>query len=86
MNEPSVGRQASYEISNVLSSSLLNDLDPSILEQRCRLMFERGNSRVASRFNNFFDSYDNTYGSGLLGQHQLAKAKMQDFMFEWQAV
>lgn len=37
---------------SALLSSLLNDVDRSILEQHCRLLFEKGNSRVASRFDN----------------------------------
>jgi hypothetical protein len=68
MNKPSVGRQALYETLNVLLSSLLNDLGSSRLEQRYRLLFERGNSRVASRFDNFVGSYDSMCGSGLLDQ------------------
>ena len=67
MNKPLVERQASSETLNVLPSSLLSDLGSFRLEQRCRLLFKRGNSRVASRFDNSFDSYDNTYGSSLLG-------------------
>ena len=67
MNKPSVRRQASYETSDILTSSLLNVLDPSRLEQRYRLLFKRDNFRVTSKFDNFFDLYDSTYGSGLLG-------------------
>ena len=67
MNGPLVRRQASYETLNVLSSSLLNGLNSSRLEQRYRLLFERDNSRAAFRFDNFFDLYDSIYGSDLLG-------------------
>ena len=70
MNELLVERQASFETSDALHPFLLNDLDLSRLERDCRLLFERGNSRVASRFDSSFDSYDNMYESDPLDRHR----------------
>ena len=70
MNEPFIERQVSFETSNVLHSALLNDPDLSRLKRDYRSLSERDNSRVASRFDNFFDSYDNMYESGQLDRHR----------------
>ena len=66
MNKLLIKKQAPYETLNVLPSSLLNILDPSRLKRRYRLLFERDNSIVASKFDNFVDLYDSTYGFDLL--------------------
>src|SRR4051795_2849863 len=66
MNKPLVEQQASCESPNVPPSSLLNDLDSSRSKRHYRSLFERGTPREASKYDSFFDSYDNMYESGLL--------------------
>jgi hypothetical protein len=84
MNEPLIERQASSEISNVLHSALLNDPDLSRSERDCRLLSERGNSRVASRFDNFVDSYDplpRTLGSAQVEKEDLGEVASYDLIY-----
>jgi len=64
-------RQASYESLNVLLFMWLNYLNLSILRRRCRLLFEKDNPKETSKFENFFDLYDNIYESDRLDPRYL---------------